>query len=65
VVAGKFLAHLLEMGLFLVALILLNTLLPAYKANSLSEILLVGLLSLLLRAGYQFLYMVFGPVFMN
>lgn len=65
VVAGKFLAHLLEMGVFLVPLILLNALLPAYKANSLSEVLLVGLLSLLLLAGYQFLYTVFGPVFMN
>ncbi|MDK8503200.1 ABC-2 transporter permease [Aerococcus sp. UMB1112A] len=65
VVAGKILSHLLQVATLILPLIILNAMIPGYRANSLTEILLLGLLAVFLLVGYQFTYTLFGPVFMN
>ncbi|MDK6804416.1 ABC-2 transporter permease [Aerococcus sp. UMB7834] len=65
VVAGKILSHLLQVATLILPLIILNAMIPGYRANSLTEILLLGLAAIVLLVGYQFFYTLFGPVFMN
>ena len=65
VVAGKILSHFIQVAILIIPIIGLNNLIPGYTANSLTEILLLGLLAVFLLVGYQFTYTLFGPDFMN
>lgn len=65
VVVSKIIFHLLQVGINLFVIVLLNGLLPNLKANSPREIFLTTILAIILILGYQFLYTFFGPVFMN
>lgn len=65
VVISKTIFHFLQVGINLSIIILLNSILPNLKANSIKEVFLTVVMAILLILGYQLLYIIFGPVFMS